>query len=450
MDALSLAEFSQTSQATGTNSMVTEHDTSDIREACRGLYCRAEGDFILPPLLRRADGSDDSSFRHCFALNFAGGLRFIVEFDKAYVESADLPLDRLPLRFMLEEQNPGVGPIQGVGELERAALIRAFLLGAKAPIKVSPIPSGFAIFLQLSETYFFDIGRIASDVGVADPIFCDRISAELLSKSEALFASHDDGLEVWRTKVAQQLLGGPVPEADFLWPHGPFSLPIVTDVSPGWKTANSEELIHNGVWPLLVTNEPSELPSPSLNLPTVVPVVPKRRSYPVRGALVASVVAAGLALAVVSYSIESTIDDVNVATFPARAEPLLPQAPPLEPLTQHAAVSDFDQPSRPAGSAMASASLDHSESQELVRIDRAVVSEIVSQPIARVPAAKKKYSAPRQEKMRQASARSGANSRPHAGRASNPIVVVGQIVRSMTSSVAKNLQKISYALDPSR
>ena len=74
------------------------------------------------------------------------------------MESADFPLDRLPLRFIFEGQNPGMEAIKGVGELDRAALIRAFLLGAKAPIKVSPIASGYAIFLQLSETYFFDIG----------------------------------------------------------------------------------------------------------------------------------------------------------------------------------------------------------------------------------------------------------------------------------------------------
>jgi hypothetical protein len=193
----------------------------ELFAACRTLYNMAEGHFILPPLLRDVETLEIRDDK-CYTLTAGRRLRFLVKFDKSYAKCADFPLDRLPLRFEIQFCDQESKDTPCLGDADRKALIRAFLLGAKVPIiaKKSRIAEVYKMLLQVSETFFLECGELKDEgADLTLQSVCDHVSRALIAKSETFFANQEDGLEVWRARVSQELFGDPRPPAEFFWPH---------------------------------------------------------------------------------------------------------------------------------------------------------------------------------------------------------------------------------------
>lgn len=406
--------------------MTSTDDSDDLGAACRDLYQLVGRNFILPPMIRRAERSDAGNPRYCYTIGFAGGLRFIVEFDRAYVEGADLPMDRLPLRFAFELLEPDALLQDGA----RAALIRAFLLGVRMPITVSRSGAGLAVSLQLSETYFFDCGEVALEAGVSHSAIRMRIASELFLKSEALFADPGEGYEFWRTRVEQQLLDRPTPEADVFWPER--EAEAAETATPIFQTAPVEEATQDASSSVV----PCAPTVPVANLPVVLPVMRARRHHSPRGRQIAGVVAAGIALALAMRhaSPDDTIDtreavaDVTAARVERQVAPPSTQQSPLA-ASEPAASNSVEQ---------------HASVKEMGRTDDATPSHDTRPKLHYVAA---REDAARRLDRRPA-ARAGALAHARAARSSNPIAAIGQVMKTMTTSLSRNLQKITYSLSP--
>jgi hypothetical protein len=407
--------------------MSSTDDSDDLGAACRDLYQLVGSNFMLPPMIRRAERSDAGNPRYCYTIGFAGGLRFIVEFDRAYVESADLPMDRLPLRFAFELLEPEARLRDG----ERAALIRAFLLGVRMPITVSRSSGGLAVSLQLSETYFFDCGEVALEAGVSHSLIRKRIASELFLKSEALFADPGEGYEFWRTRVEQQLLERPMPEADAFWPERDSEAPQPT--AQIVSTPPVEEATQDAAFTVL-------LPAPSVavaKLPVVLPVMSAGRHPSRRRAQVAGLLAAGIALAFAfrHASTDYTVD-AKRAVANVTAAPVEKQATP--PSTQQASLAAVESP--------VSSSVEQRGSAKEPGFTDDATPAPDARPKLNYPVAKKDNTARRPD--RRPSARTGALAHPRWTRPSNPIAAIGQVMKTMTTSLSRNLQKITYSLSP--
>ena len=77
------------------------------------------------------------------------------------------------------------------------------------------------MFLQVSATFFLECGELKDEgADLTLQSVCNHVSRALIAKSETFFANQEDGLEVWRARVSQELFGDPRPPAEFFWPHG--------------------------------------------------------------------------------------------------------------------------------------------------------------------------------------------------------------------------------------
>ncbi len=195
---------------------------TEVFEACRALYKMAGEDFMLPPLIRHVETILASSSRAYHIQTKTNCVKFVVEFDQTYVDKSKFPLMKLPLLFKASVcgQVPGILEVE-LDNAERTALIRAFLLGTKAPIVVekSVLAARYKILLQLSSTFFIDCGELINEGSdLTSDVICGRVGMSVYDKSTDFFQSPQEGLAVWSARAAQELFGMPKPSAETFWP----------------------------------------------------------------------------------------------------------------------------------------------------------------------------------------------------------------------------------------
>lgn len=270
-------------------------ERADLLEACREIYRMAGDDFMLPPLIRTAK-SEAGSGHTFYSLTDTHCVRFIVEFDKAFVDEKKFPLSRLPLRFKAELcdidfEEPPV-PLE---KHELRELVRAFFLGAKAPIlaEKSPLAPQFKLRVQLSSAFFVECGELANDSG--DPTLesiCRLVGGRLYDRSKDFLTA--SAANPWEIRAAQELFGEPKPDAEFFWPPGAEDaapLPAEAPPSPP-AVANALLFIGPNFAPPLVA--PPVFFAPLMARRTGDLTITKRRfAFPAAAAMV--VAAAGLA-----------------------------------------------------------------------------------------------------------------------------------------------------------
>ena len=194
----------------------------ELFEACRAIYRTAGDNFMLPPLIRDVESPEEHPKHTYYSLTEAECIRFIIELDEAYVGGNKFPLKKFPLRFRcelcdLDFQEP---PIE-LGEIETRALIRAFFLGVKVQINASENrhANKYNLRIQLSSTLFVECGELIDEDDELTPEgICNQVSLDLYSKSSDFFGSPQDGITVWRVRVAQELFGELKPAPEVFWP----------------------------------------------------------------------------------------------------------------------------------------------------------------------------------------------------------------------------------------
>ena len=194
----------------------------ELFEACRAIYRTAGDNFMLPPLIRDVESPEEHPKHTYYSLTDAECIRFIIELDEAYVGGNKFPLKKFPLRFTcelcdLDFQEP---PIE-LGEIETRALIRAFFLGVKVQINASESrhTKKYNLRIQLSSTLFVECGELIDEDDELTPeAICHQVSLDLYSKSSDFFGSPQDGITVWRVRVAQELFGELKPAPEVFWP----------------------------------------------------------------------------------------------------------------------------------------------------------------------------------------------------------------------------------------
>ena len=194
----------------------------ELFEACRAIYRTAGDNFMLPPLIRDVESPEEHPKHTYYSLTDAECIRFVIELDEAYVGDNKFPLKKFPLRFRcelcdLDFQEP---PIE-LGEIETRALIRAFFLGVKVQIVASENihTKTYNLRIQLSSTLFVDCGELIDEDDELTPeAICNQVSLDLYSKSSDFFGSPQDGITVWRVRVAQELFGELKPAPEVFWP----------------------------------------------------------------------------------------------------------------------------------------------------------------------------------------------------------------------------------------
>ena len=198
-------------------------DQESLNSACRALYDRAGEDFTLPP---RAEADDAGAQPgHASAIHIydcpAGDcdISFLVALDEARVgRDAAIPLEfKAELRCAQDQTR-----VVEVDGRIRFELIRAFLLGVKAPMFARRLEGalGYRLSIQLSSTFFVDCGDL--DVAGVDAPgqVCDLVAEQVYSRTKDLFMGPAQGHAVWRQRAAQDLFGEAKPAADVFWPAG--------------------------------------------------------------------------------------------------------------------------------------------------------------------------------------------------------------------------------------
>jgi hypothetical protein len=211
-------------------------DREDLSDVCRQIYLMAGNDFILPPLLRDVNALGQGTRHIYYGLTNNDCVRFIAELDKAYLNQSSFPLSRLPLTFKCElcDLDFKETPVE-LSESESRELIRAFFLGAKTPIntELNPVTRGIKFSIQLSSSFFVDCGELSSENSRLTPEeICGWVSGCLYDKSKDFFGDAQDGVEVWTTRVMQELLGESKPLPETFWPHEPLRTDAVENAAP--------------------------------------------------------------------------------------------------------------------------------------------------------------------------------------------------------------------------
>lgn len=192
---------------------------SSLGEACRTIYVRAGEDHILPPLIR--DAADPEPPQR--AIEVAGG-DFSLVFRVCYDERRRVAAGRFeepPLRFEIEASVGADNLPAELTEAGRFELIRAFLLGVREPIVVEG-PSDTAdwrLAIKLASRFVMWAPQAEPlDVGLSPDEICERLAWRLMDGAGGLFATHWSGVDVWKTRLREDLFGEPRLGADDLWP----------------------------------------------------------------------------------------------------------------------------------------------------------------------------------------------------------------------------------------
>ncbi|MDE2363401.1 MAG: hypothetical protein KGM42_12045 [Hyphomicrobiales bacterium] len=264
---------------------------STLESACRRLFELAAADFILPPLLREAT---DAAPARCFV--FEAGERAF-----KFRVALDPGAEGLPLAFSTEVEE-GDDAFASLDEDDARELVRAFLLGARAPISAEHRKQSqlYDVALQLSSTYSLPCGALRDDGGAFDrEAVCDRVAGLLLDHSRRFFATPEAGRALWTACAARDLFGEPALRPDEVWLRARENAPARAEID-------------------------LELRAPRLRLTSK--------------ANAAAVVAAGVALgaALLSYAapdVRSSMTRTNAAT-PAAIEPPVAERPAPPPMAQ--------------------------------------------------------------------------------------------------------------------
>jgi len=196
-------------------------DQDVLFKACRAIYEMAGSNFILPPLTRKAEmaGEQSKTIYHCRFGSWE--FRFSASLDETYADRNARPNARLPIKFQVEASDTaGLGALELSGR-EQRELIRAFLLGAKAPISVEKLSreSGFRVSLQLASTFSVECGELMDAAGGRVPKdICDGVAHEIYERSKDFFEGAPEGLAVWSARAAQDLFGEARPAPESYWP----------------------------------------------------------------------------------------------------------------------------------------------------------------------------------------------------------------------------------------
>jgi len=193
---------------------------AEVFEACRALYDAAAEDFILPSLLRDIERFSTGLRRVYVVHTTSNRIRFCVELDKAFTETIQFPLARIPLLFYGTVNKTDHNDLERELHYEELrTLISALLLGVRLHIlikKDSMFPY-YGISLQLSETLSVECGGLL-DTDLAADMICHQVSMSLCNKSKDFFLSQREGLAVWSSRVAQEFFDAPRPSPENLWP----------------------------------------------------------------------------------------------------------------------------------------------------------------------------------------------------------------------------------------
>jgi hypothetical protein len=193
-------------------------DRDILSDACRAFYELAAESYVLPPLTREAGVAPD---RPSHVLTWDGGHHAITL--KATLHKNDdlAPSSgpsRLPLRVTFELAD-AVGQPCDLAECDRQALLRAFFLGAKAPISIDcGKDNRYRISIQLSSTYFVACGQLPESA-VSPYEICRAVGERLSARTTDFFADDAVAQAIWTTRAGQYLLDEPRPSADTFWPR---------------------------------------------------------------------------------------------------------------------------------------------------------------------------------------------------------------------------------------
>lgn len=192
---------------------------SSLGVACRTIYVRAGEDHILPPLIRDAADPDPPQR----VIEVAGedfALVFRVRYD-ARPRAAAGGFEAPPLLFEIEATAGADNSPATLTDAERFDLIRAFLLGVREPLVVET-PSetdDWRLAIKLASRFVMWAPRTEPlDAGLSMDEICERLAARLMDSSEGLFATHSEGVDVWKTRLRDELFGEPRLGPDDLWP----------------------------------------------------------------------------------------------------------------------------------------------------------------------------------------------------------------------------------------
>jgi len=198
-------------------------DREALFSACRAIYDMAEENYVLSPLIRKARTFDSQSKHVYDYIVETAELYFIVALDEKY-RDANISLSKFPLRIQigLRDRHSRKSSEQ-LGAHEKYALMRAFFLGVRAPIMAEKKSrsSTYKVSIQLASNFYLDCGEIsapANDTFSED--ICNNVGREIYKRSEEFFESSQEGIVVWSTRAAQDLLGEPKPRPEFFWPLG--------------------------------------------------------------------------------------------------------------------------------------------------------------------------------------------------------------------------------------
>jgi hypothetical protein len=192
-----------------------------LLDACRTVYSAAQGDFMLPPLIRDAATLEAKSGRTICTATVAHSIRFEVELDWLYIGIAKFPLMRLPLQFKIELHDRTAKNALELTEAERRELMKAFLLGANAPILVerNTLTEIYKVYIQFSSTYFVECGSLDFEGrNVTFETVCDEVGHCLYETTKEFFVNSQEGVGAWSARAAQDLFGEPRPAASRFWP----------------------------------------------------------------------------------------------------------------------------------------------------------------------------------------------------------------------------------------
>lgn len=194
---------------------------AELLEACRSIYDMVAGCYVLPPLIRDAQ---DENARSCNVYNVRAGERklcFSVSLDEAYADRNALPDSRLPVKFSIELLDERGVAGQQLPDADKHELLRAFFLGARAPISAEQFNanSEYRLSIQLAAKYSISCGQLsaACDNRISQDI-CNSVAEEIYECSRDFFADRQSGIAVWSARAAQDLFGEARPAAEAIWP----------------------------------------------------------------------------------------------------------------------------------------------------------------------------------------------------------------------------------------
>lgn len=190
-------------------------DQDALSTACRALYRQAGADFILPDLLRAADGApQDRELRMATA---EGVVVFAVGLDRALANRNLHASGPLPLTISIKLEREGAQ--ERLCRRQRDELVRAFFLGARMPLTLEPVDAGrrFRLSIQLAPRYACGCGEIEAATDSREDLGASLGDA-LYQRTAHFFADANNGLAVWSIRAAQELFGDPRPAPEAFWP----------------------------------------------------------------------------------------------------------------------------------------------------------------------------------------------------------------------------------------